>query len=68
MLTSTKKTLLNKVLRLEIAISEAIEDMNKQIEVIPSYMRNAEKKGNHNKVLTIIADNLTSIKKQLNKL
>lgn len=68
MLSTTKNTLLNKVLRLEIDINEAIEDMNKQIEVIPNYMKNVEKIGNHNKALTIISDNLTSIKKQLKKL
>lgn len=59
MLTTTKNTLLNKVLRLEIDFNEALPpDIDNYILV----------RGWNYNPFTIIQDNLTSIKKQLKKL
>lgn len=67
MLTTTKNTLLNKVLRLEIDLNEARTEIDAKTNALSTAGKFSEA-STHSFIVSTIKDNLTSIKKQLEKL
>lgn len=67
MLTITKNTLLNKVLRLELDFNEAQQEIDAKTNALSKAGKFSEA-SEHSFIIDIIKRNIESIKKQLKKL